>query len=251
MRRNSKSNVENEEIQEVVASREMCYYSFDTLIHALQQPNRSINSNRGNELKAEFVKELSDPSVQCPLFITWEKCTSDALDWQLRGCIGCLKPRPLATDVGEYAVISAFRDRRFNPVSLEEVQSLRVSVSLLVHYEDCEHVYDWTIGVHGIMIKFSVDGNIFDGTFLPEVAKQQSWDHSETITSLIRKAGYKKNIDQRLLDGVHCRRYQSSKCLATYADYVDDKCEGIDPIYIPSGHKEELSRPWYKKFTGL
>ncbi|VEU45133.1 unnamed protein product [Pseudo-nitzschia multistriata] len=252
MGKNGTMNIENEEPREVVASRAMCYYSFDILIHALQRRNTSLpESNRGNELAAEFVSELPDPSIQCPLFVTWEKSAHNGSGWRLRGCIGCLNPRPLATDVGEYALISAFRDRRFNPISREEVQSLRVSVSLLVDYEDCEHVYDWTIGVHGIMIKFAVDGKLFSGTFLPEVAKQQRWDHAETISSLIRKAGYTKAIDQSLLDGIHCRRYQSSKCLVTYADYVNEKCGGIDPVFTPLGQEKESKQPWYKHFPGL
>ena len=230
----------------------MSYCCFDTLIDALQYPKRLTNSSSTSKKPSEeaalpnsgFVNELVDASVQCPLFVTWEKCNSDASSWQLRGCIGCLSPRLLATAIEEYAVVSAFRDRRFNPVSLEEVQSLRVSVSLLVDYEDCKHVYDWTIGVHGIIIKFEVSGRRYDGTFLPEVAKQQGWDDANTISSLIRKAGYNGTITQELLDGIHCTRYQSSKFLATYAEYVNDNFEGIDPFSIPPRNKKVTSRSW-------
>ena len=242
---NDNSNVEDDEMptKKLVASRAMSYCCFDTLIGTLQLPNRSTNS-KAVPLTHDFVNELVDISVQCPLFVTWEKCNSGESNWQLRGCIGCLSPRPLATDVAEYAWVSAFRDRRFSPISFEEVRSLRVSVSLLVDYEDCKDVHDWTIGVHGILIKFDVNGQRYDGTFLPEVAKQQQWGHAKTISSLIQKAGYNATITQELLDGIHCTRYQSSKHLATYAEYVDDKCEGIHPISIPPSNKKATSRPW-------
>ena len=232
-------SVENDEIpvKKLVASSSMCYCCFDTLIAALkQQPIRST--------KPDFVDELADPSVQCPLFVTWEKYSRSRSPWQLRGCIGCLSPRPLATDVAEYARISAFRDRRFKPITLEEVQYLRVSVSLLVDYEDCEHVYDWTIGVHGILIKFAVDGQRFDGTFLPEVAKQQGWDHAETISSLVRKAGFNGIISPELLKNIQCTRYQSSKCQQTFEEYVNSKSEGVDPICDPLRENGAPSRSW-------
>ena len=241
-------NVENDgaTIQELVATSAMCYCCFDTLIDALQHPNRSSNSVRKqHKPKPDFVNALSDPSVQCPLFVTWEKCARNDSPWQLRGCIGCLGPRPLATDVEEYALISALNDQRFNPITLEEIHSLRVSVSLLVDYEACKNVYDWTIGLHGIMIKFGVSGRRYDGTFLPEVARQQRWDHTDTISSLIRKAGYNGVISQELLNGIQCTRYQSSKCQVTYGEYVNSKCDGVDPISNPLRNKRAPSGSWW------
>ena len=37
----------------------------------------------------------------------------------------------------------------------QEVPSLKCSVSLLVRYENAAHAYDWIVGTHGILIKFS------------------------------------------------------------------------------------------------
>jgi uncharacterized protein (TIGR00296 family) len=117
-----------------------------------------------------FMEGLSP----CPLFITWEKRdVASSVDYRLRGCIGTLSPRPLATAVREYALTSAFGDRRFDPVRVEEVPNLRVGVSLLVKYEVCSDVYDWQVGVHGILIKFHTEGLQYSATYLPEVAKEQ------------------------------------------------------------------------------
>eukprot|EP00531_Pseudo-nitzschia_arenysensis_P007943 CAMPEP_0116118358 /NCGR_PEP_ID=MMETSP0329-20121206/2060_1 /TAXON_ID=697910 /ORGANISM="Pseudo-nitzschia arenysensis, Strain B593" /LENGTH=252 /DNA_ID=CAMNT_0003611977 /DNA_START=82 /DNA_END=840 /DNA_ORIENTATION=- len=227
------------------ASSAMCYCCFDTLIDGLQQSNQRKNSGNNRTQNPDFVEELANPSVQCPLFVTWEKCSRNESIWQLRGCIGCLSPRPLATDVSEYALISALNDRRFNPIALEEIPSLRVAVSLLVDYEVCEDVYDWTIGVHGILIKFVVNGQRFDGTFLPEVAKEQRWDHAQTLSSLIRKAGYNGAISTELLKAVKCTRYQSSKCKVTYGEYVNAKYKGVDPLRNQLENKRSQSRSWW------
>jgi len=223
-------------VQKLVASSAMCYCCFDTLIDALRHHDRSGNP--------KFVNEQVDALVECPIFVTWEKFHDGTSSWQLRGCIGCLRPRILATAVEEYAIASAFNDRRFPPITMSEVHSLRVSVSLLVDYEVCRDVYDWIIGVHGILIKFVVNGRRYDATFLPEVAKQQRWDQSKTISSLIQKAGYTSTITQELLDGIHCTRYQSSKCQTTFEEYVDGNCRGKDPIGSPSSNNEATSRKW-------
>ena len=261
---NNNDNIQNDELpptEKLVASRAMCYCCFDTLIDALNHPNRqnaSSSSGRSREVSStnhttNFINELSDHSVECPIFITWEKCvnsnnnaSSSLPSWQLRGCIGNLSPRLLATAVEEYAMISAFNDRRFTPIQKSELHSLRVAVSLLVKYETCQDVYDWTIGVHGILIKFVVYGQHYDGTFLPEVSKQQRWDHTKTISSLIQKAGYNGTITPELLTSIDCTRYQSSKFIATYTEYANDKCKGIDPICstIPTTTTTSSSRPW-------
>jgi len=95
------------------------------------------------------------------------------VDFELRGCIGTLAPRPLRTAIGEFAITSAFRDGRFNPISKHELPHLRVAVSLLVNYEECRHVHDWTIGIHGIIITFRHGSADYSATYLPEVAKEQ------------------------------------------------------------------------------
>lgn len=95
------------------------------------------------------------------------------VDFELRGCIGTLAPRPLRTAIGEFALTSAFRDGRFNPIAKHELPHLRVAVSLLINYEECRHVHDWVIGVHGIIITFRHGSADYSATYLPEVAQEQ------------------------------------------------------------------------------
>lgn len=176
----------------------MCYQCLDVLLaHLAQTP----------------APPLLETSIHCPLFVTYEK------EQQLRGCIGNLAPQPLQAALPIYAIHSAVHDRRFAPITQKEVPHLSVSVSLLVEYETCQRWDDWSIGVHGVVIKFSTDGVDRSATFLPEVAAQQKWNHRQTIMALIQKAGAPKGrvVD---LEALHCTRFQSSKCKVTYDEYA-------------------------------
>jgi hypothetical protein len=110
---------------------------------------------------------------------------------------------------------------------------LRVGVSLLVKYEVCQDCLDWVVGVHGIIIKFGSNNNTgeqYSATYLPEVAKDQSWNQKEAVVSLIHKAGYHGHVTNELLSSIHCTRYQSSKFTVSYQDYDMMMHAGKDPL---------------------
>ena len=120
------------------------------------------------------------------LFVTWNKRgAGDHLD--LRGCIGCLKPLPIAS-LKEYALTSSLRDRRFAPMQEHEVPLLTCEVTLLTHFERAAALDDWEIGVHGVHIDY-VDprGDARTAVYLPQVMPEQGWDKPQTIDSLVRK----------------------------------------------------------------
>mmetsp|Transcript_12265 Transcript_12265/g.35588 ORF Transcript_12265/g.35588 Transcript_12265/m.35588 type:complete len:264 (-) Transcript_12265:253-1044(-) len=209
------------------ATPDMCYHCFDILIDKLQGDGTMAKET------PSFAYKLPDASVQCPIFVTWEKQHHRGVDaYELRGCIGNLNPQLLVSSVTSYALVSALKDRRFHPIRLDEVPMLRVSVSLLVQYEICRDVFDWVIGTHGISIKFQVGESAFySATFLPEVARDQNWTHEKTLDALIKKAGYHGRIDETLLRSIHCTRYQSSKCKIAFQDYVaNSHHQGQNPI---------------------
>ncbi len=195
----------------------MCIHCFDVLIHKLTTTSHTANGRA----PPTFVGQLADDTIQCPLFVTWQIRNSPSDPFELRGCIGTLSPRPLATSIGAYALTSAFSDRRFSPITLPEIPCLCVSVSLLVQYESCEHCHDWIVGVHGIMIEwYDAKQERYSATYLPEVASEQGWDQKKTVKSLIRKAGYHRPVNDALLQTIKCTRYQSSKQSLTYDEYV-------------------------------
>lgn len=265
----------------------MCCYCFDVLLEKILKRTANVadalsnrrleNSTNNNDEESskgrwrdDLIPKLNiSPSLECPLFVTWEKRRSnnvtppalsplssgfttpassniasdddnfdqDTFEYDLRGCIGTLAPRPLRSALSEFALSSAFKDRRFNPISLHELRDLRVGVSLLVKYEECKNCFDWKVGTHGIIIKFEINSRRgydfaehYSATYLPEVAHEQRWNQEEAVISLIRKAGYRGSISDEMLARIHCTRYQSSKYRITYQDYVLSKWHGDDPL---------------------
>lgn len=232
------------------ATDSMCHHCFDVLLKELKGSkrkggNQSFRVTIDSTSPPEFVQSLPDNSVECPLFITWDKlkhppAPKQARDgYELRGCIGTLAPKPLVSSIGEYALISALRDKRFDPVSLLECPHLRVSVSLLVQYEECEHCHDWNVGIHGIMIRWkdTMRNTEYSATYLPEVASEQGWNQVAAVQSLIRKAGFRGGITEEMLKTIQCTRYQSSKQKVTFGEYAQER--GQDPSSLLQGNAKE------------
>ena len=97
----------------------------------------------------------------------------------MRGCIGSFEPLSLADNLKEFALVSAFEDDRFDPISLSELNHLHCSLSLLVRFsaKPLKDPLAWQVGKHGVSLEIvGQDGEIYDSTFLPEVAEEQGWD---------------------------------------------------------------------------
>lgn len=100
-------------------------------------------------------------------------------------------------------------------MKLDEVPFLSCDVSLLVNFEDTAHPEDWTVGVHGIQIRFKAPkssgggSEVYSATYLPDVAKEQGWTQKETLRHLVAKAGYDGAVDDKLLAGMRVTRYQA------------------------------------------
>ena len=114
--------------------------------------------------------------------MTWN--TRQRQDLVLRGCIGSFTPQPLKIGLKRLTLSSAFKDSRFSPISLEELDQLHVSVSLLTDFTRVDW-NDWTVGEHGVEIRWSIDQSRFSATYLPEVASSQGWDHYETLEFIL------------------------------------------------------------------
>ena len=129
--------------------------------------------------KFRIVKTLSKHLIRevtlfllsnSPMFVTWKT----KKDHQLRGCIGTTSPINLIEGLRKYSIVSALHDGRFEPIKANELESLCCSISLLTDFERCKSYSDWIIGVHGVSIKFEVDGRLFNAIFLPEVMIEHS-----------------------------------------------------------------------------
>lgn len=127
--------------------------------------------------------QILDEEGAC--FVTLEK------DGMLRGCIGSIVAhRPLITDLVENTRNAAFNDRRFNPVTPEEVDSLKINVSILtpaykIDFKDeADLLEKITPEKDGIIV---IDGE-HQGVYLPSVWEELP-DKKEFWNSLKVKAG--------------------------------------------------------------
>lgn len=105
---------------------------------------------------------------------------------QLRGCIGHMsEDMPLCRCVGMMALQAAFSDRRFSPVTIDELADIEIEISVLTPFELVSSYRDIVIGRDGVVIK--KDGR--QAVYLPQVAPEQGWTVEETLDNLCRKAG--------------------------------------------------------------
>lgn len=116
-------------------------------------------------------------------------------DDQLRGCIGSLEPtRPLVFDVIDNAINAALRDPRFNPLRLDELDKIEISISVLTvpekrKFSSASELLEALVPEkHGLIIKKGVAR----ATFLPIVWKQLP-EKEEFLAHLCMKAGLLPN----------------------------------------------------------
>ena len=104
----------------------------------------------------------------------------------LRGCIGYIEPiAPLFKSIMDNVESAALRDRRFKPVTAEELAKIKVEISVLsVPRPVASHV-DIKIGKHGVILQKGWHRAVY----LPQVAPEQGWDVEETLSHLSIKAG--------------------------------------------------------------
>jgi AmmeMemoRadiSam system protein A len=111
--------------------------------------------------------------------------TLSGADGALRGCIGTFDDkRPLIDNLIDMAGAST-RDPRFvaEPVTMEEMDRIRVEVSVLTPMEPMDDPTKLVVGEEGVYIVGKLGGQRVGGCFLPEVAADQGWD-AETALSM-------------------------------------------------------------------
>jgi len=113
------------------------------------------------------------------------------INQRLRGCIGSLEAyRPLLLDVKANACAAAFRDPRFLPLTIDELDATEIEISLLSSQQPLQFKSE---NEALAQLRPMVDGVVFEyghhrSTFLPQVWEQLP--NAETFMShLKQKAG--------------------------------------------------------------
>ena len=105
----------------------------------------------------------------------------------LRGCIGHFEAdKPVYNMIQQMAVAAATQDYRFETVTLQELDSIDIEISVLTPLQKITDVNKIRLGIDGVYIR---KGNR-SGTFLPQVATDTGWNLEEFMGHCARdKAG--------------------------------------------------------------
>ncbi len=128
------------------------------------------------------------PSSFSPIFEKILSCfvSLHNLDGSLRGCIGNIEAfEPLVNNVKANAINSAFKDPRFKALSIDELDKIRIEISVLTPPTPVKNYTEIIIGKHGIILR---NGH-HNAVFLPQVAPEQGWNIDTTLSHLSMKAG--------------------------------------------------------------
>lgn len=107
-------------------------------------------------------------------------------DGDLRGCIGYIEGiKPIQNSVKEMALSAAFKDPRFPPISLEELESLDIEISVLSPVKKIKYIEEIEVGKHGLII----EKDFYKGLLLPQVAVEYNWDRESFLQHTCNKAG--------------------------------------------------------------
>lgn len=105
----------------------------------------------------------------------------------LRGCIGLIEPiLPLDKSLIEMAKSAAFHDPRFLPLTKDELEKIKIEISLLTPPVAIKNIEKIIPGQHGVIIR----KNGYSGIFLPQVWQETGWNKETFLNHLCTdKAG--------------------------------------------------------------
>jgi uncharacterized protein len=110
---------------------------------------------------------------------------------QLRGCIGYLESqdRTLFDTICDAARQAAFNDPRFNPLSVKELSSIKIEISILSSFDPIKEYDEIKIGVHGLLL----DEDGIRALLLPQVATEHNFTLNQYLSAICQKAGINSN----------------------------------------------------------
>lgn len=132
------------------------------------------------------LPDIPDENLSSRLKVSRAAFVTLNVNHQLRGCIGDIFPRqPLYKSVIANAVNAAVNDRRFYPVSSNELKDITIEISALTVPKSIDSYEQIRVGTDGVVLQ--KDG--YSAVFLPQVAPEQKWDREQMLEHLSRKAG--------------------------------------------------------------
>ena len=138
--------------------------------------------------------------------------TLKTAEGELRGCIGSIQAvQPMFQAVSASAVSAATRDPRFPPVTLRELPSLALEVSVMGPLEIVADPQEIEVGRDGLIIT-SARGA---GLLLPQVATEYGWDRETFLCHTCLKAGLPADSWRRA--GLRIERFSAEVFAETHS----------------------------------
>ena len=136
---------------------------------------------RNRRLEVDDTKVSAKLKKRLGAFVTLH------LNGNLKGCIGRFEPdQALYEVVIDMAIAASRHDTRFTPVTKEELQKIKLEISVLTPRIKATSIDEIEVGKHGIYVKHGSK----NGTYLPHVATEMKWDKEEFFRSCCEdKAG--------------------------------------------------------------
>lgn len=156
-------------------------------------------------LPSDTIEIKEDWLIKRATFVTLEK------NGKLRGCIGSLEARrPLHEDIKENAISAGFRDPRFFPLQEDEIEKIKIEISILtplkeITFKSEDEILKKIIPFKmGLLLEYGYNR----GTFLPQV-----WEYypepGDFFNHLKQKAGLRTDFYN---DGMKLYSYEVEKC---------------------------------------
>lgn len=120
-----------------------------------------------------------------------EKSNTSDKEGNLRGCIGTFEPTKenIAQEIIDNAIAACSRDFRFEPIKVDELDDIDVSVDVLSKPELVEDISELDPKKYGILIKSKEDSR--SGLLLPDIHGVDTIHDQIAIT--LNKAGIRPN----------------------------------------------------------
>jgi len=108
---------------------------------------------------------------------------------ELRGCVGFPMPiKSISQAVYESAKEAAFSDPRFSPLREDELDSIKIEISILTMPQDCKP-NEIKIGRDGLIASYMG----YSGLLLPQVAVEWKMSRIQFLEAVCNKAGLPKD----------------------------------------------------------
>ena len=105
---------------------------------------------------------------------------------ELRGCLGVIASETsLAVTVSQLAGRSATEDPRFPSVTEDELDDIRIEISVLSPLREISAIEEIQVGKHGLFIV----AGMYRGLLLPQVAVKYRWNVTRFLEETCVKAG--------------------------------------------------------------